>query len=125
MSDTFIYSKTLVDEITNDPDAAAQSILDAMNGDVDEVTIAANSLLKAAEAAPQKVADVLAKVAKLNPAKYTKVRTLSQHCGSINLLFFCCYRGRTVCQVGFAIKPRVISLRCGVFVYAQTESLST
>lgn len=70
---TFSYSMNLVDDILNNPDAAVQGILHAMDGDSDKVQRTVNSILQAAQTSPQKVADVLAKVAKLDPAKFAKL----------------------------------------------------
>ncbi|WIA34098.1 hypothetical protein OEZ86_012473 [Tetradesmus obliquus] len=69
---TFSYSLSLVDDILNNPDAAVQDILRAMDGNDEKVQSAVNGLLKAAETSPQKAADVLAKLAAKDPDKYAK-----------------------------------------------------
>lgn len=56
-----------------------QKLLRAMDGDEDDVSTAVNSLLKAGEASPQKAADVLAKVASKDPAKFAKVKFTAIH----------------------------------------------
>ncbi|WIA34100.1 hypothetical protein OEZ86_012475 [Tetradesmus obliquus] len=70
---------TLVDDILNSPDAAVQKLLRAMDGDEDDVSTAVNSLLKAGEASPQKAADVLAKVASKDSAKFAKLVSELSH----------------------------------------------
>jgi hypothetical protein len=69
----FTYSKTLVDQINNDPDAAVDNVLRSLDRGGEEVEKVVNSMLKVAESYPCGVAAVLAKVAKADANKYAMV----------------------------------------------------
>jgi hypothetical protein len=75
----FTYSSTLVDQIINTPDAAFDNVMKSLDRGGDEVEKVVNSMLKAAETWPCKVADVLAKVAKVDANKYAMVSGQGMH----------------------------------------------
>jgi hypothetical protein len=78
-----------VDQINDGsgPAAATNNVLNSLDRDgEEEVEKVVNSMLKAAESTPCRVADVLAKVAKVDADKYAMVSGQGMGCGVCRIL---------------------------------------